>query len=346
MANLDPSPVFARDGRTAAALAHYAERASHDVDEHATHISAWHQEYDQLSCGDFTGAVRELCVDAPRLQVFHEHTGEQTSQRCLPWRGAIWFGVPDASNNAPLHFSGRAQHLERERRVLSARADDGFALRTPRDFGIYGVVIDEDWLGSELERLGVRNALRPETTGSADHATVLSAHRHAALCQTIESMLALGASDELALQWGRTALRALTDQLLGLLGDVERSPERGAVDKTSRRRLQAVMAARSLASDPANHDLTVDALCERLHVTPRTLHNHFQGAVGESPTEFLRAVRLNACRRRLRASACDVKVQDVAAQWGFFHMGRFSHAYKTLFGELPSQTLRLARQHH
>ena len=101
MANLDPSPVFARDGRTAAALAHYAERASHDVDEHATHISAWHQEYDQLSCGDFTGAVRELCVDAPRLQVFHEHTGEQTSQRCLPWRGAIWFGVPDASNNAP-----------------------------------------------------------------------------------------------------------------------------------------------------------------------------------------------------------------------------------------------------
>lgn len=346
MAALDPSSLFVHEDCTAAARAHYAERASHDVDEHATHISAWHQEYDQVSCGDFTGAVRELCVDAPRLQVFHEHTGQQTSQRCLPWRGAIWFGVPDADNHAPLHFSGRTQPLERERRVLSARADDGFALRTPRDFGIYGVVIDEDWLGSELERLGTRMPLRPVAAGCSAHATVLSAHRHAALCQTIESMLALGASDEIALQWGRTALQTLTDQLLGLLGDVERSPEREAVDRTSQRRLQVVMAARSLASDPVNHDLTVDALCERLHVTPRTLHNHFQGAVGESPTEFLRAVRLNACRRRLRASACDVKVQDVAAQWGFFHMGRFSHAYKTLFGELPSQTLRLARQHH
>ncbi|MDP9899111.1 helix-turn-helix domain-containing protein [Variovorax ginsengisoli] len=344
MVAIDPFLSHASESSAVAAPPHYALRASRDVDEHATHISAWHQEYDQISCGDFTGAVRELCVDAPRLQVFHEHTGQQTSQRCLPWRGAIWFGVPDACNAAPLHFSGSTQPLERERRVLCARADDGFVLRTPRDFGIYGVVIDEEWLGNQLDRMGARALLRPATASGSTHATVLSAHRHAALCQTIESMLALGASGEIALQWGRTALQALTDRLLCLLGDAAQSAEQKAVDLTARRRLRAVMTARSLAIDPVNHDLTVDALCERLHVTPRTLHNHFQGAVGESPTEFLRAVRLNACRRRLRAEACDVNVQDVAAQWGFFHMGRFSHAYKTLFGELPSQTLREARR--
>jgi AraC family ethanolamine operon transcriptional activator len=37
-------------------------------------------------------------------------------------------------------------------------------------------------------------------------------------------------------------------------------------------------------------------------------------------------------------------VQDVAARWGFWHLGQFSLDYKRQFGELPSATLRAARQ--
>jgi AraC family ethanolamine operon transcriptional activator len=32
-------------------------------------------------------------------------------------------------------------------------------------------------------------------------------------------------------------------------------------------------------------------------------------------------------------------VVDIAAQYGFWHMGQFSKDYKNLFGELPSSTL-------
>lgn len=112
----------------------------------------------------------------------------------------------------------------------------------------------------------------------------------------------------------------------------------------ARRRLATVMAASELVSRPLNHTMTVDELCGELHLTRRTLQNHFQGVVGESPADFLKAVRLDACRRRLRDGGATV--QAVAAQWGFFHMGHFSRDYKRLFGELPSQTLRGASLRH
>jgi AraC family ethanolamine operon transcriptional activator len=35
-------------------------------------------------------------------------------------------------------------------------------------------------------------------------------------------------------------------------------------------------------------------------------------------------------------------VQEVAARWGFSHMGQFSSDYRLQFGERPSDTLRRA----
>jgi len=36
-------------------------------------------------------------------------------------------------------------------------------------------------------------------------------------------------------------------------------------------------------------------------------------------------------------------VQDIAVRWGFWHPSELSAEYKRQFGELPSQTLRDAR---
>jgi AraC-like DNA-binding protein len=36
----------------------------------------------------------------------------------------------------------------------------------------------------------------------------------------------------------------------------------------------------------------------------------------------------------------EVTVAEVAAKWGFWHLGRFASTYRATFGELPSQSLR------
>ncbi|MCR5866223.1 MAG: helix-turn-helix domain-containing protein [Aquincola tertiaricarbonis] len=312
----------------------YQALASNDVDQHASHLSCWQQQYDQLSQGRFAGTVRELWADdGPRLQVFHEHTRQQTSQQCQPWRGAVWFGIPDGRQHDALHFCGRLQAPQATRPVLRAAADASFTLRTPADFGIYGVVIDADWLARRLDTLAVHDA---GAHRAALQAVQVTPAVHRAICRTIESMLHLGAAGQAAQPGGRMALQTLLDQLLGLL--CGRAAEDGPpADTAASRRLATVMLARELVSRPMNHTTTVDELCAELHLTRRTLQNHFRSVVGDSPADFLKAVRMNACRRKLREGGATV--QDVAAQWGFFHMGHFAHDYKQMFGELPSQTL-------
>lgn len=54
-------------------------------------------------------------------------------------------------------------------------------------------------------------------------------------------------------------------------------------------------------------------------------------------------MRLNRVRRELKTERPRFdSVQEAAARWGFWHLSHFSAEYKTMFGELPSDTLRRA----
>jgi transcriptional regulator GlxA family with amidase domain len=58
------------------------------------------------------------------------------------------------------------------------------------------------------------------------------------------------------------------------------------------------------------------------------------------PVTFLRHKRLCAIHSVLRQSdPTTVTVTEVAMQQGFIEFGRFSHYYRSLFGEYPSETL-------
>ncbi|MCY1555380.1 Helix-turn-helix domain protein [compost metagenome] len=85
-------------------------------------------------------------------------------------------------------------------------------------------------------------------------------------------------------------------------------------------------------------------VCSRVGASRRKLNYCFQDVLGTSPTQYLRALRLNGVRRGLREAEPGATVQDVAARWGFWHLGQFSLDYKKHFFELPSETLARARK--
>jgi hypothetical protein len=60
-----------------------------------------------------------------------------------------------------------------------------------------------------------------------------------------------------------------------------------------------------------------------------------------SPQAYLVRLRLHRVRQALlAASHGTTTVSAVALDWGFWHFGEFSRAYRDCFGELPSDTLR------
>ena len=109
------------------------------------------------------------------------------------------------------------------------------------------------------------------------------------------------------------------------------------------RRRRLVRAACEMVAAPADGLPTVPDLCERLHVSRRTLQYAFETVVGTSPVGYLRTLRLNAVRRTLRSGAA-ATVQDAAARHGFWSLSQFGSDYRQQFAERPSQTLARSRE--
>ena len=82
-------------------------------------------------------------------------------------------------------------------------------------------------------------------------------------------------------------------------------------------------------------------LCATANVSERTLQYAFHDIMGMSPLTYLHRLGLHRARDELRkAKSGSTTITDVAMNWGFWHFGEFSRAYKNCFGEVPSSTLR------
>jgi AraC-like DNA-binding protein len=88
--------------------------------------------------------------------------------------------------------------------------------------------------------------------------------------------------------------------------------------------------------------LTLADLVAASGVAGRTLHKHFRLSKGMSPMAYLRGVRLQKAREDLLRDTGQ-SVTEIAARWGFDHLGRFAADYRKRFGETPSQTQRRRR---
>lgn len=79
-----------------------------------------------------------------------------------------------------------------------------------------------------------------------------------------------------------------------------------------------------------------------LGLSLRTLHNACMHGSGHSPGQLLKLLRLNRARRELLQFHHGQKtVAELAHSHGFTELGRFAGEYRKIFGELPSETLRL-----
>ncbi|KRA66501.1 AraC family transcriptional regulator [Caulobacter sp. Root655] len=85
----------------------------------------------------------------------------------------------------------------------------------------------------------------------------------------------------------------------------------------------------------------IEDVCRALNISRRTLYRAFHDLLDVSPKAYLRLKNMSAARARLLDAANrPTTVTQVALDHGFWELGRFAGAYRTMFGESPSETLR------
>jgi len=87
--------------------------------------------------------------------------------------------------------------------------------------------------------------------------------------------------------------------------------------------------------------VSIDHLCKALRYSQRSLYRAFQSELGISPARKLKLYCLSRPRHQLTsAEPKQTTVAEIGLRWGFWELGRFGREYRTMFGELPSETLR------
>lgn len=133
--------------------------------------------------------------------------------------------------------------------------------------------------------------------------------------------------------------RSLLAELARLAAEPRRSSRHDASPRIDRRlvleRIEELLAARSTGP------LYVADLCEATGLPERTLRFILVEQFGTSPVRLLRNRRLCQLRRSL-LSECEPgeTLARIASRHGFWHMGTLAADYRSLFGELPSETRR------
>lgn len=95
----------------------------------------------------------------------------------------------------------------------------------------------------------------------------------------------------------------------------------------------------------AEAPITLADVCQHVGVSARSLQLAFHRHHGVSPMEFLRELRLDLVHRALLAGADPtLKVSEVAARYGFLHLGHFAARYRERFAQTPSDTLARSKR--
>jgi len=212
-----------------------------------------------------------------------------------------------------------------------------FELLTPAGFAVYGIVIQRDCLVRAAHQLGC--CIDWTQLARVEVLHVAESTRRVCL-KMLDRLMAQDPADGEGqtvahLAW---AERAVTMAVLSML---DASKPDTAASNSFMRRQRIVASARDHALGQCDRLITVPDLCERLHVSRRTLQYCFEDVLGISPIQYLRIIRLNRARRALcEHHASSRKVSEIAADWGFWHLGQFSSDYRKLFGKSPSDSLR------
>jgi AraC-like DNA-binding protein len=136
-------------------------------------------------------------------------------------------------------------------------------------------------------------------------------------------------------------VRALENELTHVM--VRCLAEGAAVESGTGCRRHDAIVARFEEFLEANPDrpLYLAEICTALGVAERTLRGACEEHLGMGPIRYLALRRMHLVHRALlRSDHSKRTVTQIVTDHGFWELGRFSVAYRALFGEAPSLTLR------
>ncbi|MGM0542879.1 MAG: helix-turn-helix domain-containing protein [Pseudomonadota bacterium] len=300
------------------------ECQTHDVVEHAQTPSGWTLNYEQVSAGKFLGQISQL--ELPNIQIIEDQTNQAMIKSGEAFKNTICFSISTRKSPSELICLG---NIFTTPGLLVSDAQDLPELRTPAGLQVFNLSVQKDLLIDYI----VKQNLAFEASCAPYFFPFSQPDDQNALAQAVERIFLLSKQGQLEKPVQKKNAQDLL--LMHLLDTCETA---SLPPLSTTRKKQMVDRARSYAIEHSDTPLSIMDLCNHVGASRRKLQYCFQDVLGISPVSFLRILRLNAVHKALCTGSEDKQIQDIAAEWGFWHLGHFTSDYRNLFGERPSDT--------
>jgi transcriptional regulator GlxA family with amidase domain len=133
------------------------------------------------------------------------------------------------------------------------------------------------------------------------------------------------------------ASQQLADRLTAALAEAAGRQGLATGSLSQLQRAEAFMEAHAGAA------IRMEEVAAAAGLSVRAMQATFRRHRGLTPHQALTRMRLEQVHLRLLRGVPGDRVTDIALQWGFTHLGRFSQTYALRFGKTPASTLRRAQ---
>ncbi|UBR51608.1 helix-turn-helix domain-containing protein [Halomonas sp. FeN2] len=302
----------------------FFECQTHDIIEHAQTPSGWTLNYEQVSAGKFLGQVCQLQL--PNIQIIEDKTNQAMIKSGEAFKNSICFSVSTNQSPSDLVCLG---NVFTSPGLLVSDSQNLPELRTPAGLRVFNLSVQKDLL---IEYI-VKQNLAFEPGCSPYFFPFDNSQGQKVIAQATERIFLLSKQGKLV-----KPVHKKNAQDLLLLHLLDASETACLPPISSTRKKQMVDRARIYAIEHSDTPFSIMDLCNHVGASRRKLQYCFQDVLGISPVSFLRILRLNAVHKALCTGGEEKQIQDIAAEWGFWHLGHFTSDYRNLFGERPSDT--------
>jgi AraC-like DNA-binding protein len=293
-------------------------------------IQAADVEIFPIAKGDFRAELTKIGMNRLWMQRFHQHLPQINAVTIKPGRRVIGF-LTEQHQPALQHCGMDVLPGD-----IIVNDFDVIHQRSPADFHYGSMSLPTDDFdaacraisGHEIPGAALKHLVRPSP---ALMSRLLKLHEMVGeIAKTTPDLLALP-----------EVLRALEHELTYAM--LTCLSEGVSLKMTEGGRRHDAIVARFEAYLEANPDqpLYLTEICAAIGVSERTLRVSCEEHLGMGPIRYLCLRRMHLVRRALlRADPSAATVTRLATDHGFWELGRFAVAYRALFDESPSESLR------
>lgn len=291
-----------------------------DVEAYNEAVHNWDLKFKLLSKSDFSSNLHMIYNE--EFSLAKEKLTGKIEQKGKTQEGFIVFGIP--INDTPFYWFDKKVT---NRDLLIFPFANNFDVISDDNFEVYVVSIHKRLFYEALDEKGLEQ-FNKLYTGTAQN-LFLSKQFSSRFTRLLHYFLNTNLGNP---EKNKELINTIVFSLVEYLNSLT---EPNTEIKKSKKEL-AVEKAVELINTQVTRLFSIPQLCALVQVSERTLLSGFKDKYNVTPSDYIKAHRLNMVKHEIHHSTI-TNISKIAGKYHFWHMGQFAKDFKKQFGILPSE---------